>query len=185
MEVAKLQTPTLQLILGPVFSEKTTEAIRIAKKYARYFTVLFVNPVMDIRSSNGTVEARSGMKWTCTSVTHLKELEANPEFHIAKLIVVDESAFYPDLFEHVSKWCDAKSYVVTGLDGDWKQEKIGQIWDLIPIADKVEKVLALCEICGDGTSAVCSKATRPLDSQVSVVDQESKLFIPVCRKHRN
>ena len=164
---------------------KTSEGIRIAQTYSRYMPVMFVNPVVNFRVSNGTVETRSGMEWTCTSVITLVDLECNPEFQEAKLIVLDEAQFYPDLLDHVTKWCDKKSYVVIGLDGDSDQKKFGQIWDLIPFADRLDKVFALCEVCKDGTPAVCTKSTIRKDSQIQVDAKDGTSYLAVCRKHRN
>ena len=179
-----LQTPTVNIIIGPMKSAKTSEGIRIAQTYSRYVSVLFVSPKKDIRVSNGSTESRSGLKWACTSVAYLSELEIISEFQDAKLLILDESQFYPDLLEHVSKWSDEKSYWVIGLDGDSDQKRFGQILDLIPLADDVQKLKALCEVCKDGTPAPFTKSLVPKTGQVRVEPKGGNSYIAVCRKHR-
>ncbi len=184
MNAFHLDKTILYLIIGPMRGEKTTEAIRIASKYTRYCNVIFVNPRIDIRSSNGVVKSRNGIEFTCINVDRLEELESNPEFKAADICVLDESQFFSDLKEHVEKWCDQKSYVISSLDADYEQKKFGQIWDLIPLADKVKKMKALCEICKDGTQAVCTIATGEMDGQIAVDGKNGSMYISVCRKHR-
>lgn len=177
--------PTLEIIFGPVKSAKSEEAIRRAKRYQRFCKVLFVSPEMDFRSRDGIASSRSGLQFDTIRVQKLSELETDEDFIEAQMIVLDESQFFPDLSEHVKKWCDEKGYIIASLDADFKQEKIGQVWDLIGLADKVEKLVAICDFCADGTPAVCSFAQEVIEGQVKVVDAESNVFIPVCRRHRN
>jgi thymidine kinase len=111
-------------------------------------------------------------------------------FGQAKVVVLDEAQFYPDLKEFVCEFRNEKTFIVSSLDGDYKQDKFGQVWDLIPYAQHVEKLLALCEFCRDGTVAVSTITTHALDGQVHVVgidDAPSKenvdTFVPVCLEH--
>src|SRR4030042_3610010 len=137
-------------------SGKSEEGIRRAKRYQRFCKVLFVSPEIDFRSRDGIVTSRSGLRFDTTIVSKLADLENHEEFQLAKVIILDEAQFFPDLFDHVIKWCDNKSYIVSSLDGDYKQEKFGQVWNLIPYADQVTKLTALCDLCEDGTARVCT-----------------------------
>lgn len=174
----------LDLIIGNMKAGKSEEGIRRAKRYQKFCKVLFVSPGIDVRAKDGIVTSRSGLRFDTTIVEKLGELEALSEFNEAQVIILDEAQFFPDLFEHVVKWCDGKGYIVCSLDGDYKQEKFGQVWDLIPYADQVTKLTAICDLCADGTPAVCTISTEKLSGQVRVVDAESNVFIPVCRRHR-
>jgi thymidine kinase len=74
---------------------------------------------------------------------------------------------------------DNKKIYVSGLDGDFQQNKFGSLLDLIPHCDKVTKLNSLCGICKDGTSAIFSKRiTSDTDQTLVGVDN----YIPVCRK---
>ena len=41
-----------------------------------------------------------------------------------------------------------KIFIISGLDGDFKKHKFGQILDLIPYSNKVIKLNAVCVKCG-------------------------------------
>jgi thymidine kinase len=71
--------------------------------------------------------------------------------------------------------------IVGGLDGDFQRKPIGQILDLIPMADKCVKLNSLCNICKDGTEAPFS--FRLVKSNDIVLVGGSESYIPVCRKH--
>lgn len=187
------QCHRLHVILGPMKAEKSSEAIRIANKYKRYYKVIYVdskintrNKVFDKQGRQGLVKSRSGMEIDCIIVQFLHELEQDPKFKEAHLVVIDEAQFFDDLYDHVTKWCNQKSYIVVSLDGDYKQQLFGQACNLIPIADEITKLTAFCEICCDGTPAVCTIRTTDDESTVVDVDSaEGDKYMVVCRKHRN
>jgi thymidine kinase len=71
-----------------------------------------------------------------------------------------------------------KKIYVCGLDGDFKRQKFGNILDLIPLCDKVEKLSSLCAICRDGTPGIFSQRIS-LEKEQTVVGANN--YIPVCR----
>ena len=96
----------------------------------------------------------------------------------ANHIMINEAQFYPDLFEFVKEFMSKymnKTIYVYGLDGDFKQEKIGQILDIIPLCDTIQKLKAICK-CGE--PAIFSKRL----SQETGQYQPNAEYIPVCRK---
>lgn len=76
---------------------------------------------------------------------------------------------------------DAKLVIISGLDGDFQRKSFGQILDLIPLADRVDKLSALCSKCRDGTPAIFSKRYAKGTEQIAVGGLDS--YLPVCRKH--
>jgi thymidine kinase len=92
----------------------------------------------------------------------------------AEYIMINEAQFYPDLVEFV-KHFKTKNIYVYGLDGDFKQEKIGQILDIIPLCDSVRKLKAVCA-CGE--PAIFSKRLSDETEQY----QPNAQYLPVCRK---
>jgi thymidine kinase len=181
----KIKT-TIHIIIGAMKSDKSLEAIRRAKRYQVLDgddSVLFVNPEIDIRSSDGVAKSRAGNEIQCIQCKELKELEGTRSFDIAQTIILDEAQFFTDLFEHVMRHCDKKSYVIASLDGDWKQEQFGQIWSLIPYAS-LEKTQGFCEICRDGTLSVCTVPTQEMNGQVAVDGEKGTLYLAACLQHR-
>ena len=76
---------------------------------------------------------------------------------------------------------DQKTIIVAGLDGDYKQEPFGDILKLIPHAERVKKLSALCLKCNDGTPASFTK--RIISSKLQTLVGSSESYIAVCRKH--
>ena len=93
----------------------------------------------------------------------------------ARHIMINEAQFFPDLVEFVKEFSQRNIYLY-GLDGDFKQQKIGYILDVIPLCDTVTKLRATCA-CGE--RAIFSKI---LESTESDQYQPNAQYIPVCRK---
>lgn len=92
----------------------------------------------------------------------------------ARHIMINEAQFYPDLVEFVKEFSQKNIYIY-GLDGDFRQEKIGYILDLIPLCDTVTKLRATCA-CSE--PAIFSKRLG-IETDQYLPNAE---YIPVCRK---
>lgn len=178
-----MKPKTLDIYLGPMKSEKTLEAARNANRWGIFGKAVFLNPQIDARSRNGLANSRSGIKSKCLVIEKLEDAETMQEFIDASLVVIDEAQFFVDLVEHVRKHRKEKSYIVVSLDGDYKQEKFGNVWDLIPICDNITKLKALCQICKDGTEAICTIATKPMNGQVRIAEADGDEYLSVCINH--
>jgi thymidine kinase len=101
------------------------------------------------------------------------------KYNNAKVILVNEAQFFPDLEEYIKRMIlDKKNIYICGLDGDFEQKKFGQILDLIPLCDKITKFTSLCAICKDGTPAIFSKRLTE-EKQQTIIGADN--YIPVCR----
>ena len=185
MDDFSVKKPFLRLFVGPMKAEKSTFVVRFARKYARYCNVILVNSSTDTRHQEDFIKTHSGDLIPCIKIMNLKELESRDDFKTAKIIVLDEAQFFTDLKEHVLKYCKTKSYIISSLDGDAQQNKFGQVWDLIPYCDSIKKLHALCEICEDGTPAVCTIHTNGFEKQISIDSIEGTKYLSVCRAHIN
>lgn len=174
----------LELIIGPMFSGKSTELIRririlqnINKK------VLVVKPVIDNRYISNKLTTHNYESVDCIILNKLCELKHDITSY--DTIIIDEGQFFSDLKEIVLNWLDNYSIniVVAGLDGDYKMLPIGQILDLIPYSNKCKKLNSLCCICKDGTPAPFTLRSIKSDEKVLIGGSES--YKSVCRKHYN
>ncbi len=68
-----------------------------------------------------------------------------------------------------------------GLDGDAHRKPFGEILQLIPLCDTVEKIKSLCAECGDGTPALFTHRLTPSETQIQVGAEAT--YKPLCRKH--
>ena len=172
----------LELIIGCMFSGKTSALINIYKKY-KYcgIEVCVVNHDIDNRYTDCEKEMSSHDKITvdCLRTDRLENVWDIISDDNIVVILINEAQFFPDLDHVVRKLIELKKIVyVSGLDGDYKHDKIGQVLDLIPICDKVSKLNALCSICKDGTQAIFSKRITKETEQIVVGVSN---YIPVCR----
>jgi len=173
----------LELIIGPMFSGKSSELIRkirLAKTINK--KVLVIKPLIDNRYDNSKIVSHSFEAENCETVQKLEML--NDKIIDYDLIIIDEGQFFSDLKDIVIKWVEVnnKHVIVGGLDGDFKRKPIGQILDLIPYSNKCYKINSLCKTCGDGTEANFShRISSENNNQVLVGGNE--MYMALCRKH--
>jgi thymidine kinase len=173
---------SLELIIGPMFSGKSTKLIRKVQ-LARTINkkVLVIKPSIETRYGEDKIFSHSLQSEICLSSSKLELFD--DKIHLFDLIVIDEGQFFPDLKKYVLKWVEIykKNVLVGGLDGDSERNPFGEILFLIPYADKVKKLSSLCKLCNDGTVAIFTKRLIPHNEQIQVGGSE--IYIPLCRKH--
>ena len=171
----------LEIILGSMFSGKTSRLVEIYKqcKFCD-ISVAVINHSSDNRYDDELMSTHDGVKIPCFKVEKLSEM-----YHDIKIngnydvILINEGQFFEDLFENVCEWVSiGKKVYVCGLDGDFERKKFGQILDLIPMCDKVHKLTSLCSLCKNGTKGIFSLRLTTEKIQTVV---GSKNYIPVCR----
>jgi len=173
---------SLEIIIGPMFSGKSTELIRkirLAKIIDK--KVIVIKPIIDIRYKNNKIVSHSFESEECESIHQLAEMDE--KINSYDLIVVDEGQFFSDLKQYVLKWVEInnKDVIVGGLDGGHKRNKIGEILDLIPYSDSCTKIKSLCKKCNNGTPGIFTFRMNANEEQVQIGGAES--YMPLCRKH--
>lgn len=177
---------SLELIIGPMFSGKSSAIMSAVKRYeAIRYPVLVLTSAIDTRYTTHTSEVvnHDFQRMKATPVHTLAPIILTPAYAAAKVIVVEEAQFIPDLFDFVVKAVDVdkKNLIVVGLDGDSDRRPFGQILQLIPLADKIQKLTSYCTLCSDGTPALFSFCTAGKSQQISVGATDK--YMPLCRKH--
>ena len=179
-------TGELHLIMGCMFSGKSTELIKIIRKYQLLKkTILPINHVIDTRYGNNKIITHNKTEIPCMQLDKLLPLLTQDIFRMSDVIVIEEAHFFEDLYPFVLYSINDlnKKVYVAGLNGDYKQEPIGDINKLIPHSDTITKLSALCTVCNDGTPAHFTKRIITDNTQILVGSTDS--YIPVCRKHIN
>ena len=188
-------TGYLELIIGPMFSSKTTRILEIYKqcKFCN-IPVTIINHSIDTRYHESMLSTHDKIMAPCVQTTFLKNIwdykdidshfNENSDNHIklrsSEVILINEGQFFEDLYEVVVDMlkCNKRIYIC-GLDSDFERKKFGQILDLIPLCDKVNKLTSLCSQCKDGTSGIFSMRLTS-EKQQTLVGSDN--YIPVCRK---
>jgi thymidine kinase len=191
-------TGYLELIIGPMFSGKTSRLVEIYNqcKFCN-ISVAVINHAIDERYDEELLSTHDKIKIPCIKTEKLFDVwgdnislesnidkipRINDKFKLARssVILINEGQFFSDLFEFVNQLLkEDKKVYVCGLDGDFERKKFGSILDLIPLCDQVRKLRSLCSICKDGTPGIFSMRLTN-EKEQTVVGSEN--YIPVCRK---
>lgn len=176
---------SIEIIVGPMFSGKSTELIRRCNNYeAIGFNVLIINHVLDTRCEQNSVQTHSNNTKKAIKCEKLMELDIS---HIKSskinVIAIDEAQFFKDLLDFV-KIMETKDIIllIAGLDGDCKRNPFGDILSCIPYCDQVTKLNAMCMVRKDGTLGAFTKRISNLENENQIDVGGSDKFIAVCRK---
>ncbi len=188
----------LEIILGPMFSGKTSKLIEIYKQYNFCgFKVIAINHSADIRYHAEMLSNHDKTMIPCVQTRHIDsiwnycDIESNytdiAEKHLslrmADVILINEAQFFDDLVPCVVDMLkENKRVYLCGLDGDFERKKFGTILDLIPICDKVTKLSSLCHYCKNGEPGIFTiRLTR--EKEQMLIGSEN--YVPVCRNCYN
>jgi thymidine kinase len=169
----------LELILGPMFSGKTTRLIQHYKAYKFIGKkIVVINYSLDTRYSETMLSSHDRIEIPCVFTSSL--LSNKSLWMDADVILINEGQFFLDLFESVVEMVEVhkKQVYICGLDGDFRRQRFGTMLDLVPYSDKVEKLSAFCGMCKDGTLAVFSHRVSSESAQVVI---GSDNYMPLCR----
>jgi thymidine kinase len=174
----------LNLIIGPMFAGKSTELIKQIRKCKNdniHFCV--VKPSIDNRYELNKIATHNKDTEDCIVIDKDKihELRNDENYINSKIVFIEEGQFFKKLYEFVKNELNNKSFVIAGLDGDYKRDEFGDMLKLIPLCDKVKKLSALCKECNYQNKAPFTKRITKIKKQEFVGGEES--YIPVCRKH--
>jgi thymidine kinase len=179
---------SLEIVVGPMFSGKSTYAITYARRMRSIGKqVLIVKPNIDIRYSNQSVlithdkQEIPCLMWDVdTPLAPFGEIYLNVD-----CIVFEEAQFFKNLERTVITILNThkKHILIVGLDGDASQKPFGEILQCIPWASKVSKRNALCSICRDGTIAPYTKRKNPENEIGQVCVGGADIYDAVCLNH--
>jgi thymidine kinase len=147
---------SLYLILGPMFSGKTTELSRRLKvELDTGATVLYINHKRDVRNGASHISTHNGQLAHDRDgipkirVETLQEVDMLVKSH--DVVGVDESQFFSDLEDCVRRWVlnYGKTVIVSGLNGDSNMKIFGDIYKLMPLcaAGQLSLLGARCTDC--------------------------------------
>ena len=138
----------LKVILGPMFSGKTTELVRIYNKYTGcYVPSVVINHSSDKRYDASKMSTHNKIMIDSINTDCLVKTIV-PLLDSIKVFIINEGQFFNDLCEAIKLLLkNNKVIYVCGLDGDFKRNKFGKILDIIPLADDLVKLKGICSIC--------------------------------------
>nr|XP_055177279.1 thymidine kinase, cytosolic [Nyctereutes procyonoides] len=136
----------IQVILGPMFSGKSTELMRRVRRFQiAQYKCLVIKYAKDTRYSNSfSTHDRNTME--ALPACLLRDV-AQEALGVA-VIGIDEGQFFPDIVEFSETMANAgKTVIVAALDGTFQRKAFGTILNLVPLAESVVKLTAVCMEC--------------------------------------
>jgi len=160
---------SIEVICGSMFSGKSEELIRRVRR-ARIAkqTVQIFKPSVDDRYGIDSVNSHDGREIKAIAIEKAAEMldYINGD---TTVVAVDEAQFFdPGIVNICRKLADERNLrvIVAGLDLDFRAEPFGSMPDLMAIAEEVNKLHAICVVCGDEAS----RTQRLIDDKPAAYD---------------
>jgi thymidine kinase len=170
-----------------MFSGKTDELIRrliratIAKQKVQVF-----KPAIDVRYAVEKVTSHAGSDFDATPIQKSSDILSKVEKDTT-VVGIDEAQFFDPEIVQVAEALASRGIrvLVAGLDMDFRGEPFGPMPIFMSMAEHVDKLHAICMVCGDEASRtqrlVNGKPAR-YDDPVVIVGA-SELYEARCRIH--
>lgn len=177
----------LEVISGSMFSGKTDELIRRLRRarIARQKIQVF-KPAIDTRYSDDKVTSHAGSEFEATPVSTAEEIIPLVESDTT-VVAVDEAQFFDAAIDSIVQELADRGVrvLVAGLDTDFRGVPFGPMPVLMAQAERVDKLHAICMICGEAasrTQRLINGEPAKYDDPVVVV-AASELYEARCRRH--
>lgn len=175
---------SLDIIMGGMYSGKTTELIRRLRRYESIGKkILTLNSKIDIRCGAKEIQTHDKKTHGAVKLDHLSIEAIRPQLDEIDVVAIDEANFFEgeELVAFAKQLVNNyhKQVIVCGLDGDYQQNRFGGILDLIPFCDTLVKLRGLCQVCG--TEGAFTKRLSQTDGDLVLVDDS--LYECRCREH--
>jgi len=158
----------IEVICGSMFSGKTEELIRRVRRaqIARQKVQVFKHS-LDVRYAAREVASHNGLQLEAVPVENSAQLRAliAPE---TTVVAIDEGQFFD---EGLVSLCEELAdrglrVIVAGLDLDFRGEPFGPMPQLMARAERVDKLQAICVVCG----GPASRTQRLINGQPAAYD---------------
>jgi len=139
----------IHLIAGPMFSGKTTELFRLCNRHSlAKRKVCIVKYARDNRYDDVMICTHDLRKMDAISALRIGDVYSQLIEH--DVIGVDEGQFFEDVCEMAERLSNlGKIVIVAALNADYKREPFLAVSKLFALAEKVDKLNAVCGFCGD------------------------------------
>ncbi len=178
---------SIEVVCGSMFSGKTDELIRrlvratIAKQKVQVF-----KPAIDIRYAVEKVTSHAGSQYDAIPVENAAEIRKKLDSDTT-VVGIDEAQFFDAAVVEIAQELASRGVrvIVAGLDMDFRGEPFGPMPLILAEAERVDKLHAICMVCGDEasrTQRLVNGNPAKYDDPVVIVGA-SELYEARCRKH--
>lgn len=146
---------TIELIIGPMFSGKSSELLRRLRRH--YFgnkKCIVIKYDEDTRYSENSVTTHDNQSIKAISCNKLNDLIENEFiFDNFDVIGIDEGQFFTDIIDFSDTMANkGKVIIIAALDSTFERTPFNNICSLIPKAEVVLKLNSICTNCGKNAS---------------------------------
>lgn len=178
---------SVEVITGSMFCGKTDELIRRLRRatIARQKVQVF-KPAIDTRYAIEKVTSHAGTEFVATPIQAAKQIRELLDEDVT-VVAIDEAQFFDhEIIPLVQELADRGiRVIIAGLDTDFRGEPFGPMPVLMAQADRVDKLQAICMVCGEPAT----RTQRLVNSQPAhyndpvVIVGAAELYEARCRKH--
>jgi thymidine kinase len=180
-------TGSIEVVTGSMFSGKTDELIRRLRRarIARQKVQVF-KPLIDNRYHVEKVTSHAGNEFDAIPIQSSDDLIPRLE-EGTSVVGIDEAQFFDPGIIDVSANLAARGIrvIVAGLDTDFRGEPFGCMPVFMAIAERVDKLQAICMVCGEAASRT-QRLVNGLPARYRdpiVIVGASEMYEARCREH--
>lgn len=183
----KHHSGSIEVVTGSMFSGKTDELIRRLRRatIARQKVQVF-KPIIDNRYQVDKVTSHAGSDYSALPIQSSENLMANLDPDTS-VVGIDEAQFFDDGIVVVAQALADHGIrvIVAGLDTDFRGEPFGCMPVFMSIAERVDKLQAICMVCGESASRTQRLVNgRPAHyHDPIVIVGASEMYEARCRQH--
>ena len=135
-------------------------------------------PLLDDRAGDNVISTRAGNSVTAINIQDISEIEK----YDADSYFIDEFQFLNGDVHVIDNMASSgKKFYIAGLNLTSEKKIFGKMGDLMCIADTVEIMTSICEVC-KSEEAVFTYFKGKKDNDIVVGDSQ---YLPVCRNCYN
>ncbi len=153
----------IEVICGSMFSGKSEELIRRVRRaqIARQHVQVFKHS-LDDRYTPGAVASHDGARLEAIPITRSSEISAKLAAPL-DVVAIDEVQFLDEAIIPLAQQLADRGLrlILAGLDLDFRGEPFGPVPHLLALAERVDKLQAICLICG----AAATRTQRLVNGQ--------------------
>lgn len=170
----------INLILGPMFSGKTTELIRRIERYKfANRSCICLKYANDLRFSEKLIVTHNKYTLEAFQTNKLFDYAEFIRHYKYEVIGIDEGQFFPDCVSFCEQMAnEGKIVIVAALNGSFERKNFGDILNLIPMSENLEYLKSICMICYKKASFTKRISD---DVQLEIIGGSEK-YKSLCRK---
>lgn len=178
---------SLNIILGPMFSGKSTFIIRNYDLYKEKMKTIIINYKKDNRyDKNNVICSHNLEKRFALKLELLNDIDK--KYYDYDYFLIDESHFFKDLHVFVMKLLNLnKKITIVGLNGDIFGNVYSNITSLIPYCDGMKYLTSICNLCEKEKKAFLHIKIKK-DININQINEykligSSDIYKVVCKYH--